>query len=295
MSTNPLGLRGARRAAALIAWWALVVAGGAFLCPTPARLDAQATPKEPPGRRAATLAGWIQDRQGEGAVAGVRVIVTHGSPEERVAVTEVDSLGAFELMIPEGSYVVRFNRVGYKPLEKEVLLEVGVRTELTVSLVPDALDLAPIVVTVTKRTPWFMREFERRRATSIGSFVTREQIERRHPQLVSELFRTMSGVRLVADRYGQQHLLMRGSCVPQVYIDGVATYEQMSIDLSLRPEDIEAIEVYSNASIPIEYASGACGAILVWSRPPEQTRGRKGWWKTLLALGGVFGAVMLIH
>jgi hypothetical protein len=60
-------------------------------------------------------------------------------------------------------------------------------------------------------------------------------------------------------------------CLPLLYIDGtVAAYgPRNDINSLVRPEQIEAIELYSSAAnIPAQYSgsSSACGVILIWTR-----------------------------
>lgn len=265
-------------------------AGVAMVCSPADGLDAQET------RAARALTGVVVDVQSDHPVESVQVSLRRpGTPGASVMV-EADEDGAFAFpALPSGTYVIHFQRIGYQTLEEDVEVDANVETALTVRLVPEAVDLEPVMVTVTNRQPWFMRAFEQRRATAIGSFVTRKEIDRRRPRFVTDMFRTMPGVRVVPDRRGDQHLLMRGGCVPKLYIDGVAAYEGASIDLAVRPVEVEAIEVYSNASVPIEYAHDACGAVLIWSRPPQQVAGRGQWWKPLILVGGLMGTLALVR
>jgi len=78
-----------------------------------------------------------------------------------------------------------------------------------------------------------------------------------------------------------------------VYIDGAAAYGGVGLDMSLRPDDVEAIEVHSTASAPVEFSRNACGVVLVWTRLPEPTERRGSWWKGLAVAGG-FLAVMVV-
>ncbi len=197
----------------------------------------------------ATLSGSVLDRQGDAPIAGARLLLRSRSPGSLTSLIEADSAGVFEFpRVPAGPYTLLIQRVGYRDLAQDLELGSDVRTEITASLVPEAVDLDPVIVTVERSAAPLLPEFEARRALGIGTFITREEVERRRPMRVSDLFRTMPGVRVVSDRVGDAHLMLRGRCVPKVYMDGVATHEDVSIDLSLQPVDIEGIEVYSNAT-----------------------------------------------
>lgn len=66
------------------------------------------------------------------------------------------------------------------------------------------------------------------------------------------------------------------ACQPLFYLDGTLVSSGMPngrsgtlINDLVHPEDIEAIEVYSNVSrIPPQYngSSSACGVVLIWTR-----------------------------
>ena len=58
------------------------------------------------------------------------------------------------------------------------------------------------------------------------------------------------------------------NCPAAFLLDGLAIDAGASVDLELRPELLEAIEVYSPAQVPIEYAGrySECGVVLIWTR-----------------------------
>lgn len=259
-------------------------------------LEAQVASSVPLHPSGAVLFGTILDRSDEARVAGAVVLLMRAPEGERVALAEADSTGSFVFPpVSPGAYSLSIQRIGYRALVQDVVLAADVQTQLTASLVAEAVDLEPVVVTVARRASGVMADFERRRALGMGSFITREDIERQRPMLTTDLFRRIPSVRVVTDRLGDARLVMRGRCVPKLYIDGVAAYERVSLDLSLPPTSVEAIEVYSNATVPVQYANEACGVVLVWTRVPERGQGRGGWWKPLLVIGGVLGTISLIR
>jgi hypothetical protein len=67
----------------------------------------------------------------------------------------------------------------------------------------------------------------------------------------------------------------RPACYVDVYIDGVIVFNSAHPEAGLfdvntmRPESVEAIEVYSSAAqIPARFnrSSGGCGVMLIWTR-----------------------------
>ena len=202
---------------------------------------------------------------------------------------EVYGEGPFHLApIEAGGYRLRITRLGYRAIDDTIRIVRDGETWVTVSMVPEAVDLEPLVVTAVRRTPPFMRDFERRRKMGIGRFITREEIEEASPFVTSDLFRTMPGVRVVpGGATGGPGLVLRGRCRPQLYIDGIPAWREVSIDLALQPHDIEAIEVYSAGGTPVRYARNACGVILVWTRTPQAVDGDGSFWKRLVVVGGL--------
>ena len=259
-------------------------------------LRAQEAPREAPrGDATARVTGTVVDRQTQAPVAAARIHLLHpGSPPQRTA-ADSDSLGVFALpAVPPGTYGFLVERMGYRQVEDSLTLEDGEELELSVELVPEAVDLEPLVVRVPRNVAYYMRDFERRRASGNGTFITRSQIERRRPNSTSELLRSVGGLRVQYGTRGEAALFLRGTCRPQVYIDGVATFQGVSIDMAVLPMDIEGVEVYSNATVPPQYASmSPCGVILVWTRPAVRVEGSgHSLWKMLI--GGVVLVAILI-
>lgn len=272
-------------------------AGLCMVCAATSGLPAQSTsPEAPTAVQTADLVGTVLDRMSDEPVLGAAVLLIRSDGVRALPQVETDSTGAFGFPeVPVGPYTLAIRRMGYQELTRGVLLQVQVRTEITASLAPEAIDVEPVFVTVERRTSAAMIDFERRRALGIGQFVTRADIERRQPRQVSDLFRMMPGVRVVPDRLGDARLLVHGRCVPKLFIDGVASYEGMSLDIMLRPDDVEGIEVYTTASAPPQYARAACGVVVVWTRVPQRVAGRGDWWKPLSVVGGVIGLLVLIR
>ncbi len=274
---------------------ALVASTAAALAWTGAiEIGAQAPP--PPVRVRSGLSGTVLDRASEQPIPGALVELVRVATGERATPVEADSLGVFTFPpLAAGAYTMTIRSFGYRDLSRDVALDAHVETELTASLVPEALDIEPVVVTVQRRTSAAMQDFDRRRALGNGTFIGRDDIERRRPHQVTDLFRTIAGVRVVPDRSGQGRVLLHGQCAPKLYIDGVAAYEGTSLDLMLRPDDVEAIEVYTTATAPPQYARAACGVLVVWTRVPQRAEGKADWWKPLALLGGLVGLLALLH
>jgi hypothetical protein len=126
-----------------------------------------------------------------------------------------------------------------------------------------------------------MGPFNRRRRRGIGSFVTRDDIEKRHAPSVSELLRTVPGIGVTQMMAGEpQPVRMQrsantvsGDCAIKLYVDG-HPYPNGNVD-DFDPMSLEGIEVYrSAAEIPADFRTrdANCGVIALWTRDPEAAR-----------------------
>jgi hypothetical protein len=191
--------------------------------------------------------------------------------------TTTDRGGAFTLTAPSpGTYRLYASRPGYRLLfTPAIQLRQGDEIAVTLRLLPDTITLRPIVVTASNRRAagrlgGFYDRMQRRAG---GVFITREQIEQRHPFEVSDLLRTVPGLTVVPSRYGFGYdVRSTTGCRPQVYLDGVpyTLLGDESIDHIVSPHQLEGIEVYPHpATTPVEFQMGGnatCGAIVLWTR-----------------------------
>lgn len=240
--------------------------------------------------------GVVLDVQTSAPVPIAAVLLLDSASLARVAAAETDSTGAFELApVSPGSYVLRVERIGYKAVEQSLRLQLPEDAELTVFMAPEAVDLDPMVVTAARTAEYYLRDFERRRTTGSGTFITRSQISHVNPNSTSEMLQRLGRVRVVRGRGGEAGLFMRGTCRPLVYVDGALLHNSVSIDMATFPQDIAAVEIYSDAGVPSEYAIlNPCGVILVWTEPAVRTDGGKpARWKWFFA-GGLAALLLLL-
>lgn len=159
------------------------------------------------------------------------------------------------------------------------------RLELVVAY-PSAT-LEELVVEVARTRSERMRGFEHRRRRGIGSFITREEIERRNPPYLSWLFWGLKRVRVRGGQVlldargvnltlrpslsieGEPITIMRdtGECTPAIFVDGVKRGPLTHVD-DVFPEEVAGIEVYTSPFIPARFsdAFNRCGSIVIWRR-----------------------------
>lgn len=196
-----------------------------------------------------------------------------------------DREGRFVLEVPEpGEVMVYGEAFSYFSLTGGPFDLVSADTvSLEFRLPPDPEMLDPIVVEARQLKVHLIRAgFYDRQRRGFGRFLTREQIDRKNAVQFSDLLRGIPGVRLVPGPFGTFRPLfsrasisgrLRGEgCRAAVYLDGISWGVGgggIEVDDLVRPGDVEAIEIYSNAlEAPGRYAgpSARCGVILIWTR-----------------------------
>jgi hypothetical protein len=217
--------------------------------------------------------------QGSGSISGTTIDAQTGAPIVGASITIPvlsravisDQSGNFlHSLLEAGSYVVQVHAVGYIPSAKAFDLTTGqsVTHVFQLTTVPPVL---PEVVVRGKSGNVVGRRFEdfdRRRASKRGQFLTRAEIEARHPVHLSDLLQTMRGIRTECVGFTCLVETARSAhgCQPAYFVDG-----RMSTTFgpSTPVRDIEGIEVYLGPSeTPAEYLGpdSGCGVIGIWTK-----------------------------
>ncbi|HST58102.1 MAG TPA: carboxypeptidase-like regulatory domain-containing protein [Longimicrobium sp.] len=240
-------------------------------------------------------------------VRGVLVDATSGAPitsaRMNLAATRgawrgellTDSVGgfAFENVRP-GNYTLRAQRVGYRDSGGQLRLSADSVVELQMRMTVASVTLDPLtVVTRSQRNVGPVLEgFYRRLARGQGRFVTREEIEMRHPPRVTDMLRSVPNLTSNTPRAGSSGATMsRGStghrCTVVFFVDGVVVSQpagmgggpwqsgsrtDQAIDDFVHPQEVEGIEIYRGESdTPAEFITRwvGCGTIVIWTRRGE--------------------------
>ncbi len=221
------------------------------LCPP---LDAQ---------RLGSITGTVRTAERGPELEGARVILIG---TELVVITNRKGEFAFHGITP-GKYVIQASAIGYttltspidvKPLET---IEVRFETEAQTFRLPDL---------EVEEKPNLPADFVRRSREGRGRYFTRADIEKRNPQTVGDLLRTVPGLRVECRGIVCRAVLARATygCQPTFWMDGIPADPAM---VWLQPpRDLDGVEVYSGpSSTPPELERGSsCGAIVLWTRTP---------------------------
>ena len=215
-------------------------------------------------------------RSGEGRISGTVMSADYKRPLAGAIVhlsdgptARADARGTWTLAnAPLGTRVLEVRSVGYYPDRRAVHVVGGMPpVQVALSTFKSVLDTVKIIAQgVTDRHD---SGFELRKRTGLGRYLTSEDLERRGAIFTSDAFKNLPGVRLEGGT-----ILVRSAfgewCEPSVHIDGLYMWTLPATDIdgmvSLRL--VKAIEVYNEATTPVEFqrAMTGCGTILIWTK-----------------------------
>lgn len=229
------------------------------------------------------ISGTVRNAQGI-AIPGAEVwidgtdrrVVSNDSGEYRL---DAVAGGRAKLMV---------RRVGFRPDSKRLSMAPGDRKSVSFTLEGLMDELDAVVVTAREGSNGRLREFWARRMVGIGVFITRAEIERRHPPQTADLFQGVMGIRVVArGGGGESTRLVTGrqsisaspransaasnGCMLQYYVDGLFMAPGSFTVDDIAPAHIEAIEVFRGPSeVPARFRGRetGCGLVVIWTREP---------------------------
>jgi hypothetical protein len=210
-----------------------------------------------------------------------------------------DSVGGFTFDdVRPGPYSLRAQRVGYRDVGGQLRLSADSVVTLELRMAVNSVALEPVtVVTRSQRNVGPVLEgFYRRLARGQGRFVTREEIETRHPSRVTDMLRNLPNLNANAPRGGVGGSTMsRGSsgdrCTVVFFVDGMMVSQpstmggnwrggarDQAIDDYVHPSEVEGIEIYRGESdTPAEFTTRwvGCGTVVIWTRRGEMRGDRR--------------------
>ncbi len=198
--------------------------------------------------------------------------------EARQVITTSDS-GAFALTdIPAGKTRFTIRRLGYVPVDFDLILKPGTIKPVVVHLSPTAPSLTTVDVEAPRAMGTDTYRDDRFRATGFfdrkahlsGYFISPDEVERRRPMYVSDLMYGVPGVTLTGRPHTPSARYVSSSehCRLQVYLDGHPVPDG---DEFVSGSDIKAVEVYSSLLRASDRflpspQKGYCGSIVVWTK-----------------------------
>ena len=196
--------------------------------------------------------------------------------------------GAFSITgIPAGDIVLDVKKLGYVAQEFHVSIQPGEERKVNLPLPKPLQSLPDVTVREVPGKPARLANTHRyddfyfRRATGIGTFITREEIDKQFKATTQELLQTIPGI--LIRQTGTTWWVQFTRCGPakepgriisngaseavQVFVDGQFAYDGTDRLEHINPAEIEGIEVYKGPSqLPAIARGKGCGAIFVWLR-----------------------------
>ncbi|WP_373058112.1 carboxypeptidase regulatory-like domain-containing protein [Gemmatimonas sp.] len=218
-------------------------------------------------------------------VRSAEVILRAQKRVERSVRSDSTGRAAFDGIEP-GLWSMTVRRLGLSPVSVDIRIGTG-WNEYTVVTKTAAMSLVGVRIVGGKEVSRRLDGFERRRsAGSASGVVTREQIDKLGPIVLSRMLRGINGVRVADSSGATVAISTRGDkptrnargpgltmvpCVMRVAVDGILMPAQFNID-QIVPRDVHGIEVFSGpARTPPELGGGLrtddwCGLIAIWTR-----------------------------
>ena len=210
-----------------------------------------------PGR----LLGRIYDALTDDPVATAAVSVL-GRP----GVAESNRQGQFALDgIPQGEHQLEVRRLGYALLRHPIVMSPGITTEVEVGLVPEPVEMEPLVAVAERSRRLEIKGFYERKhwgeLLGLGEFFSEDYLERWRPTLMTQFLadHTMLNYNLVNRRSG---------CAAKVLVDGMKVAIP-HLNAVVLPIEVGAVEVYRGpASLPARFSGpdSRCGVVAIWTK-----------------------------
>jgi hypothetical protein len=118
--------------------------------------------------------------------------------------------------------------------------------------------------------PWQQRGlagFEERRERGRGVYLNEAEIARKQANRLSDILRSVPGVRLICRYSGCRIRMARSECQPDFFLNGLAANNSTSLEMPL--VGVIGIEVYRTITeTPMDFLRGdnTCGTIVIWTR-----------------------------
>jgi hypothetical protein len=241
---------------------------------------------------AQTISGTLMEVETDRPISlGLVIMMTESG--DSITSTVTNGRGRFTLASDEpGSFLLVASAFGFKETAAGVF-ELGEDAEMDVEFRIAAAPMPIEGILVSLQRPVLEHNlvrngFVRRLTRGRGRFITPVQIERSAARTAADLLRGIQGVHVTMPGGGinsfrgemVRMVSQNDYCAPTIYLDGARLSPSMTsgtpLDQIAPLPTIDAIEVYRRASeIPIEYSatqpgntygSGACGALVIWTK-----------------------------
>jgi TonB-linked SusC/RagA family outer membrane protein len=223
--------------------------------------------------------------QSTGTIAGTVTIEGSARPLSSAQVSvqrmglgaQTDDAGAYRITgVPAGAHEVRFQRIGYAPVSRQVTLNAGEVATVNVALRDAPVSLDQIVVTATgeqrkKEIPHALSTISAEDIQDVPVANTQQLITARAPGVTVLANSGQPGSAGVIKLRGTNSISQGNR--PLVYVDGVRIFsgitnvvgnarQAMAPLNDIKPEDIERVEIVKGAAATTLYGTEASGGVI---------------------------------
>lgn len=207
-------------------------------------------------------------------VAGARVDV----PVSGVSAVTRDD-GAFRLTgVLTGTQVLVVRSLSYALAGEPIIVTSRAPIDVVVTLWPKVNIMDPVLVTARSNFALEKSGFNTRKRGGAGHFFTREDIDRRKPNYISDMLKNLPGVSVRSGRGGTvitgrtrvTSVRSGGGACTRAYVDGFEWRDLMpgDVDMFVNPDDVIGVEVYQPGEVPAQFRTfdRGCVTLVVWTQ-----------------------------
>ncbi|WP_419938602.1 carboxypeptidase regulatory-like domain-containing protein [Candidatus Palauibacter sp.] len=192
----------------------------------------------------------------------------------RATAVETDRWGRYILTgVPAGAKRLEVRRMGYEPLQYVVTVKPGLTTQVDTGLVPDPVEMEPLVATTVRSRRLEQQGFYERQywgeMLGIGDFLAPEYLESWRPTDLGQLIAQQLGLPTRSRSNHRLTFQTVGDCL-NVYRDNMRR-SSASIERRVMPSEAVGVEVY-RAPVPASLLPTGlpryderCNLVLIWT------------------------------
>jgi len=208
-------------------------------------------------------------------VAGARIEI----PVAAVSATTREDGGFYFPAVKTGTVLIVARSLSYSTAAEAVNVTSREPLDVVVTL-PDKVNiLDPVLITARREYALDKNGFTTRKRRGAGYFFTREDIDHRKPNNITDMLKNLPVVTVTSQRGGSLirgrsgitsiYAQQRGNCT-EVFIDGFLWRDMGpgDLDMFVNPEDVIGMEVYRSEDVPGQFrrTGNGCIAIVIWTQ-----------------------------
>ena len=235
--------------------------------------QAMSIPDKPGTRTTGIVMGHVLSPAGK-PVSGARVEIPVSAVS---AMTRED--GSFHLTgVLTGTQVLVARSLSFATAAEPINVTSREPVDVTVTVGDKVNVLDPVFITARRDMALDKSGFTARRRASGGYFFTREDIDRRKPNNISDMMKGLPSVTVghqrggtvIRGRSGVTSLNSANAPCTRVFVDGFEWRDLQAgdLDMVVNPDDVIGLEIYQAGEVPIQFRKfdQGCLTLVVWTQ-----------------------------